>query len=117
MNLAVMTYLTKSMKFHEIENSIQKEEMDYDDILRGNFEESFLNLTLKEKLWINWFTSFCQSDFVFKGDDDIMVNPFMLQDLVSKIDPNGQSYLGLLTVIQRYTKNFLYYTYRKSVTC
>ena len=77
MNLAVMTYLIKSMKFHEIENSIQKEEMDYDDILRGNFEESFLNLTLKEKLWINWFTSFCRSDFVFKGDEpdvDIMVN-------------------------------------------
>ena len=83
-----------SMKFHEIENSIQKEEMDYDDILRGNFEESFLNLTLKEKLWINWFTSFCRSDFVFKGDDDIMVNPFMLQDLVSKIDPSLPSVYG-----------------------
>ena len=115
------------MKFHEIENSIQKEEMDYDDILRGNFEESFLNLTLKEKLWINWFTNYCRSDFVFKGrdpptrtgpepdqnqartgpestlavrgslfkgDDDIMVNPFMLQDLVSKIDPNQPSVYG-----------------------
>ena len=94
MNLGVLTYLTKSIKFHEIENSIQKEEMDYDDILRGNFEESFLNLTLKEKLWINWFTNYCRSDFVFKGDDDIMVNPFMLQDLVSKIDPNQPSVYG-----------------------
>ena len=64
--------------FQEVEHHVIQESLDFGDILRGNFDESFLNLTLKEKLWIKWFTNFCGSNFIFKGDDDIMVNPFVL---------------------------------------
>ena len=39
----------------------------FQDILVGDFYESFYNLTLKEALLLKWYKSECQTKFIFKG--------------------------------------------------
>ncbi|XP_077388956.1 N-acetyllactosaminide beta-1,3-N-acetylglucosaminyltransferase 2-like [Festucalex cinctus] len=54
---------------------LQMEGEQYRDIIQWDFSDTFFNLTLKDVLFWNWFTSHCgQTRFVFKGDDDVFVN-------------------------------------------
>ena len=46
----------------------------YNDILLGDFVESYWNLTYKTMFGITWANFFCQgADFIFKIDDDVLV--------------------------------------------
>ncbi len=54
---------------------LQMESEHYGDILQWDFKETFFNLTLKDILFWSWFSRSCsQTQFVFKGDDDVFVN-------------------------------------------
>ena len=54
---------------------IGEESNRYGDIIQANFFESFHNLTLKVILGLRWVSSECPSArFVYKGDDDMLVN-------------------------------------------
>ncbi|XP_053179506.1 N-acetyllactosaminide beta-1,3-N-acetylglucosaminyltransferase 2 [Scomber japonicus] len=54
---------------------MEMESKHYGDILQWDFSDTFFNLTLKDVLFWNWFSQFCnQTLFVFKGDDDIFIN-------------------------------------------
>lgn len=55
----------------------------YGDILQWNFMDTFFNLTLKEVNFLRWFDIYCSNvPFIFKGDDDVFVNPANLVDLI-----------------------------------
>ena len=57
-------------------NQISAEAATYDDILAGDFLDSFHNLTFKDSMLMTWAIEKCPSKFIFKGDDDILLNPY-----------------------------------------
>jgi len=66
------------------QGNIAEESAEFGDLLQGDFDDKFQNLALKDYLFLKWFDSSCQSKFIFKGDDDILLNPFLLRELLAQ---------------------------------
>ena len=67
-----MIFLLANKNFDQLLN----EASEYDDILAGDFVDSFHNLTFKDSMLMTWAKERCLSKFIFKGDDDILLNPY-----------------------------------------
>ena len=39
-------------------------------------------VVLKDSMFLTWAKQHCSVSFVFKGDDDIFINPFQLEELI-----------------------------------
>lgn len=66
-----------------LQKLLEYEDMLYGDILQWNFMDTFFNLTLKEVNFLRWFNIYCTNvPFIFKGDDDVFVNPTNLVGLM-----------------------------------
>lgn len=60
---------------NEIEESLHHEQNIYGDIIRGNFIDSYSNLTLKTISILEWVSVYCRKvNFVLKTDDDMFIN-------------------------------------------
>lgn len=101
--LARSKNLDKNGNFDQ--NPIRHEAEKHRDILQGNFFESFYNLTLKESLLLKWYQTACKVDFIFKGDDDIFLNPPKLESMLSNIRPNSIGLYGSRLVNSPRIKN------------
>uniref|UniRef100_A0A8C6XSX2 Hexosyltransferase n=1 Tax=Naja naja TaxID=35670 RepID=A0A8C6XSX2_NAJNA len=65
----------------------------FGDILMWDFMESHHNLSLKERCFLQWVHRHCQqAAFVFKGDDDLFVNPKALTDYLHQT-PNASRFI------------------------
>ncbi|KAL8177008.1 UNVERIFIED_CONTAM: hypothetical protein K2H54_040793 [Gekko kuhli] len=54
----------------------RRESSDFGDVVLWDFLESHHNLSLKERCFLQWLHQHCpEAAFVFKGDDDLFVNP------------------------------------------
>lgn len=66
-----------------LQKLIEYEDRLYGDILQWDFMDTFFNLTLKEVNFLKWFDMYCPGvRFIFKGDDDVFVNPHNLLELI-----------------------------------
>ena len=66
---------------------ISEESDKHDDIVQGNFLDSYTNITHKAVLWLRWVNENCvHARTLLKLDDDVFVNVFLLQYYLHKFD-------------------------------
>ena len=77
---------------------IVNESEQYGDILRGEFMDTYKNLTLKSLLLLKYATEFCgEVPFLVKSDDDILINvPYLAR--VLQTQNNTRSIIGCVNV-------------------
>ncbi|XP_069806099.1 beta-1,3-galactosyltransferase 5-like isoform X2 [Dendropsophus ebraccatus] len=91
---------------------VKLEQKEYEDILLWNFTEGHHNLSLKERCFLEWLHyNPQQPTFIFKGDDDVFVNP---ASLVQHIKAHTSSPLMLLGALQRHSNVLRYSKYQVS---
>ncbi|XP_015236434.1 PREDICTED: N-acetyllactosaminide beta-1,3-N-acetylglucosaminyltransferase 2 isoform X2 [Cyprinodon variegatus] len=67
--------------FPNLQGMLDHEAKLHQDLLQWDYRDTFFNLTLKEVLFLQWFTKHCpQARYVLKGDDDVFVNTFRIID-------------------------------------
>ena len=64
----------------------------HNDIVQGNFLDTYKNLTIKTILGMKWASTYCsKSKFVLKIDDDIVLNKFKLLNYLNTFVRNSKS--------------------------
>ncbi|KAG8429741.1 hypothetical protein GDO86_019340 [Hymenochirus boettgeri] len=92
---------------------VKYENQMFGDILQWDFNEEHHNLSLKEHCFLEWLNNWLPGvAFVFKGDDDIYVNP---HGLVQYIEEHGCSPRTLHGALQRHSVAMRYGKYKVSV--
>lgn len=95
---------------NELED-LELEVEEHDDLLVLNFTESHYHLPFKDVAFMNYFTENCAFvDFVFKGDDDIVLNPFLFGKIIKSLKTDeGMGCYGYpeITVRRPDTKYFM----------
>jgi hypothetical protein len=89
-------------------SDIKAENNQSDDILMGDFSDSFQTLSLKDHLMFNYLDKNCSEvDFLFKGDDDILLNPIhLLLRIKSFILEQKKHSFGVTVVNQEMNFNY-----------
>jgi len=79
---------------------LSQEAAQYGDLLIGNFLDTFRNLAHKDHLFLTWFATCSQSRFIFKGDDDIFLNRFLLNELLDLYDDKADSEIVIGSILR-----------------
>ncbi|GAB0098233.1 Hexosyltransferase [Sergentomyia squamirostris] len=74
-------YLLGAVSDQNLQRELEIESALFEDMVQGNFVDTYKNLSYKHIMAMKWATEFCpETQFIFKSDDDIFVNtPLMLQ--------------------------------------
>lgn len=85
------------------QDSIKSENARYNDIIQGNFVDSYRNLTYKHIMGLKWITYFCQhAAYVLKADDDVFIDTIQLAQYVrSNFGARAPKHLMFCFTIQR----------------
>lgn len=68
-------FLMGSVASQSLQHKINNENDQYQDIIQGNFHDSYHNLTYKHTMALKWFTENCPHvKYLLKLDDDVFVN-------------------------------------------
>lgn len=74
-----LVFMLGSVGKEWLQEAIEQEQDLHGDLVQGNFEDSYRNLTYKHVMGLKWITYHCaQAKFVLKTDDDIFVDMFQL---------------------------------------
>lgn len=61
--------------FPDLQGMLSHEAKTHKDLLQWDYRDTFFNLTLKEVLFLEWFSQNCpHAQYILKGDDDVFVN-------------------------------------------
>lgn len=81
----------------KIEKVLQREGDMYGDIIRGNFVDSYSNLTLKTISILEWVDVYCSEvKFILKTDDDMFINVPRLLSFINKHQKDKNVIFGRL---------------------
>ncbi|XP_051241475.1 N-acetyllactosaminide beta-1,3-N-acetylglucosaminyltransferase 2a [Dicentrarchus labrax] len=72
------------------------------DVLQWDYRDTFFNLTLKEVLFLGWFSQNCpHAQYILKGDDDVFVNTLRIIDFLEGLSKNKAKDLFIGDVISK----------------
>ena len=84
-----------------IRNEVIAENEKYGDLLVWNFFDSFRNLTLKDCLFLQWYSRWCRNvPYIFKGDDDVFVNTKNIVQYLKELPVDKRKNLFLGSVLR-----------------
>lgn len=77
----------------------RREASRFDDVVQGNFQDSYRNMTLKSLLGLKFVSEHCSTaKYLLKSDDDMFINlPYLLKILTDRVIP-GRAIIGPLNV-------------------
>ena len=79
----------------ELQAFVSKEEEVYGDIIRGDFADTFYNLSEKAEVGFEWSYKHCSFKYLLEADDDVFINiPLILQKISYQVFPKINVYLG-----------------------
>lgn len=68
-------FLLGAVNSPDLQKSIEKENAEYNDIIQGNFMDTYRNLTYKHMMALKWFNYNCpDANYMVKMDDTVFVN-------------------------------------------
>ncbi|XP_059615546.1 uncharacterized protein LOC132261050 [Phlebotomus argentipes] len=79
-------FLLGTVESQDLQREIQTESDFFQDIVQGNFVDSYRNLSYKHIMAMKWATEFCpETKFIFKSDDDIFVNTALISQFIQRV--------------------------------
>ncbi|XP_076585122.1 N-acetyllactosaminide beta-1,3-N-acetylglucosaminyltransferase 2a [Chaetodon auriga] len=88
--------------FPNLQGLLRYEAELHKDLLQWDYRDTFFNLTLKEVLFLEWFSQNCpHAQYVFKGDDDVFVNTLEIIKVLEGLSENKVKDLFIGDVISR----------------
>lgn len=85
--------------FPLLQNLLKEEAKVYNDIVVEDFNDTYVNLTLKTGFILKNFLAICpKAKYLMKCDDDVMINPHVVNGLVGKVHGNNKPLIGRLYV-------------------
>ncbi|KAK3099958.1 hypothetical protein FSP39_012530 [Pinctada imbricata] len=87
-NLVVRTiFVLGNTESAEQKKKVEEESKMYHDIIQGNINDTYRNISLKVLLMLDWVHHYCpHAKYVIKADDDFYVNPYlMIENMISEI--------------------------------
>lgn len=70
-----VNFLLGAVNSTALQQQILRESNAYEDIIQGNFMDTYRNLTYKHAMALKWFQYYCaEAKYLVKTDDDIIVN-------------------------------------------
>ncbi|XP_022236360.1 beta-1,3-galactosyltransferase 1-like [Limulus polyphemus] len=96
-NVAVMFLLGTGLDCN-VQDQLVSENQIHEDLLQGDFIDSYSNLTLKSVMALRWANNFCPGvKYFMKTDDDIFVNlPNLVSYLTHKLEPTHSWIVGCI---------------------
>ncbi|XP_071773180.2 N-acetyllactosaminide beta-1,3-N-acetylglucosaminyltransferase 2a [Centroberyx gerrardi] len=79
---------TSADHFPDLSGMLGHEAELHRDLLQWDYRDTFFNLTLKEVLFLEWFSRYCpRARYILKGDDDVFVNTLRIIDFLEGLPP------------------------------
>lgn len=79
---------------------LELEQQEHNDIIQWDFKDAFINLTLKQALFLDWFEKNCaHASFLLNGDDDVFAHTENMVDYLQslkKTDGSEHLFTGFL---------------------
>uniref|UniRef100_UPI0037E7DEAB N-acetyllactosaminide beta-1,3-N-acetylglucosaminyltransferase 2a n=1 Tax=Semicossyphus pulcher TaxID=241346 RepID=UPI0037E7DEAB len=86
--------------FPDLHGMLHHEAALHKDLLQWDYRDTFFNLTVKEVLFLEWFSQNCpHAKFILKGDDDVFVNTLRIIDLLTNLSDSRAKELFIGDVI------------------
>lgn len=80
---AKLVFLLGAVNSSALQRRIERESRQYDDIVQGNFLDTYRNITYKHVMALKWFTYHCpEAKYILKSDDDVFINTPTLYDVL-----------------------------------
>ncbi|XP_046564502.1 beta-1,3-galactosyltransferase 1-like [Haliotis rubra] len=89
-HLAVV-FILGTVEQQTLQESINKESQLHHDIVQGNFQDSYKNLSRKHIMAMHWVKYNCNPTYILKLDDDTFVNPYRIIDYLLMEKPQGMT--------------------------
>ena len=96
----------------EYERGMKKEAEKMGDIIKGNFRDTYRNITLKTLFGLKWMTNYCpKAKYLLKCDDDVVINFPIVLDILESSKSKTNTIWGPLTLKAKTMRAGKYYMF------